>query len=129
MNNMSFALNLLLAGIVIVFFVLILLILVIKIFGMIVQSAQNKGKKRKEAQNTKKATQEKETEQLKSTAPTSKTTDTANGSVPGEIVAVIAAAVDSIYGEQPVKIKSIKRSRNSGSAWRNAGLLENTKPF
>lgn len=123
---MEMALNLLLAGIVIVFFVLVLLIVIIKIYSAIVQAAQNGSQKRKDA---KKAAEKKpepvKTEPQVSTAQT--TTD--NGAIPGEVIAVIAAAVDAMY-DKPVKIKSVKRSRaNSGSSWRNAGLFENTKPF
>ena len=46
---MEMALNLLLAGIVIVFFVLVLLIFIIKIYSAIVQAAQNGSQKRKDA--------------------------------------------------------------------------------
>ena len=46
---MEMALNLLLAGIVIVFFVLVLLIFIIKIYSTIVQVAQNGSQKRKDA--------------------------------------------------------------------------------
>lgn len=126
MENMEFALNLLLAGIVIVFFVLILLIVIITIYGKIVQTAQNASKKKKEA---KKALQESEKPKAAPVVSAAKALPEANGKIPGEIIAVIAAAVDSLYGEKPVKIKSIKRSKSSGSAWRNAGLWENTKPF
>lgn len=125
---MEKALNLLLAGIVIVFFVLVLLIVIIKIYSAIVQAAQNGSKNKKGA----KKPAEKKTEPVKVNAQAQiSTVEPINdGAIPGEIIAVIAAAVDSMYGEKPVKIKSVKRSRaNSGSSWRNAGLFENTKPF
>lgn len=127
MENMAFALNLLLAGVVIVFFVLILLIFIIMIYGKIIQAVQNRSEKRKEA---KKAAQEVEKSKSEPAAVVPTSAPAADGAVPDEIVAVIAAAVDSLYGEKSVKIKSIKRSRtNSGSSWRNAGLFENTRPF
>ena len=47
----------------------------------------------------------------------------------GEIIAVIAAAVDSLYGSKPHKIKNVKRSRSVRSSWGNAGIAENTRPF
>lgn len=124
---MEMALNLLLAGIVIVFFVLVLLIFIIKIYSAIVQAAQNGSQKRK---NAKKAT-EKKPELIKAEpqVSTAQPTATDNEAIPGEVIAAIAAAVDAMY-DKPVKIKSVRRSRaNSGSSWRNAGLFENTKPF
>lgn len=118
------ALNLLLAGVIIVFFVLVLLIVIIKIYSAIVQAAQSGVKNRKEAKQT-----EKEAEPTEA-VPQISTVSADDGTIPGEVIAVIAAAVDAVYGDKPVKIKSVKRSRsNSGSAWRNAGLFENTKPF
>lgn len=124
---MEKALNLLLAGIVIVFFVLVLLIVVIKIYGAIVQSAQNAGKNKKEAKQTTQAA-EKKAETVK-VVPQPKAASSNDKAIPGEVIAVIAAAVDAMY-DKPVKIKSVRRSRSgSGSSWRNAGLFENTKPF
>lgn len=122
---MEMALNLLLAGLIIVFFVLILLIFIIKIYSAIVQAAQNGSQKRKDA---KKAAQKK-SEPVKAESQISAVEPITDGAIPGEVIAVIAAAVDSMY-DKPVKIKSVKRSRaSSGSSWRNAGLFENTKPF
>lgn len=124
---MEMALNLLLAGIVIVFFVLVLLIFIIKIYSAIVQAAQNGSQKRKDA----KKAAEKKPELIKAEpqVSTAQPTATDNEAIPGEVIAAIAAAVDAMY-DKPVKIKSVRRSRtNSGSSWRNAGLFENTKPF
>lgn len=124
---MEMALNLLLAGIVIVFFVLVLLIFIIKIYSTIVQVAQNGSQKRKDA----KKAAEKKPELIKAEpqVSTAQPTTTDNEAIPGEVIAAIAAAVDAMY-DKPVKIKSVRRSRaNSGSSWRNAGLFENTKPF
>ena len=122
---MEMALNLLLECGIIVFFVLVLLIVIIKIYSAIVQAAQSGVKNRKEAKQTEK----KEAEPTEA-VPQISTVSADDGTIPGEVIAVIAAAVDAVYGDKPVKIKSVKRSRsNSGSAWRNAGLFENTKPF
>ena len=49
--------------------------------------------------------------------------------IPGEIIAVIAAAVDAVYGEKPHKIRSVKRERPARSAWSRAGAMQNTRPF
>lgn len=124
---MEMALNLLLAGIVIVFFVLILLIIIIKIYGAIIQAVQNKLSAEKAAE-TPEITEI--TEITESEESGEEIYD--DGTVPGEIIAVIAAAVDAMYEQKPVKIKSVKRGRSdssSASAWRNAALLESTKPF
>lgn len=51
--------------------------------------------------------------------------------VPGEIVAVIAAAVASMYegtGTTAV-LKSVRRSELGLPIWGKAGLMENTRPF
>ncbi len=116
--------NLLLAGIVIVFFVLVLLIVIIKIYSAIVQAAQNTVKNKIEAKQSDKM----KAEPVKA-VPQPKAVPTNDGAIPNEVIAVIAAAVDAMY-DKPAKIKSVRRSRaNSGSSWRNAGLFENTKPF
>lgn len=50
--------------------------------------------------------------------------------IPEEVVAVIAAAVCTVYGLPAGNIRSIRKSvRSSRSAWKTAGLLENTRPF
>lgn len=123
-KNMELALNLLLTGIVIVFAVLVALILIIKIYGGIVQAVTKpKAKKKEKIENAKPAPTTVKAVKVQEPAPVS------DGEIPGEIVAVIAAAVSTLYGEKPVKIKSVTRSKSAASAWRNAGLLDNTKPF
>ena len=102
-----------LTGFVVVFAMLILLIFIIKIYGAIIQKAQNAGKKSKE----KKAETVAETP-----APVG---------VSDEVVAVISAAVATMYGSsEKARIKSIKKSSDGGrSAWAKAGVLDNTRPF
>jgi Oxaloacetate decarboxylase, gamma chain. len=54
-----------------------------------------------------------------------------NDGIPGEIVAVIAAAVASMYegtGTAAV-LKSVRRSEIGLPIWGKAGLMENTRPF
>ncbi len=125
MGNIEFALNLLLAGVIIVFFVLILLIIIITIYGKIIQAAQNRSKKK----NTEKAGQDTKKPGAATAGASPKSAPASDGTVPGEVIAVIAAAVYTLYGNKPVKIRFVRRAGGSGSAWRNAGLLENTKPF
>ena len=109
------------------FVVLILLIFIIAIYGKIVSSAQNKSKEKKakaEAEKAAKATEK----SAPASAPVQKVAPS-NG-LTDEIVAVIAAAVDSTYGVGNAKIKSIKKSPSSGRpAWGQVGVIDNTRPF
>lgn len=113
-----------LTGFVVVFSVLLLLIAVIKIYSTIVQKALDAGKKKK--------TKEKIESNSTSPAPvvTSTPAPVVQDGISEEVVAVISAAVATMYGssEKP-KIKSIKKSGTGRSAWANAGVLENTRPF
>ena len=123
--NISF--TVILTGFVVVFAVLILLIFIIAIYGKIVSSAQNKSKEKKakaEAEKAAKATEK----SAPAPAPVQKVAPS-NG-LTDEIVAVIAAAVDSTYGVGNAKIKSIKKSPSSGRpAWGQVGVIDNTRPF
>lgn len=50
--------------------------------------------------------------------------------IPGEVVAAVAAAVYCLYGDGSRSVVSIRRQSPTGrSAWEMAGLLENTRPF
>ena len=125
MNAMTQAFILLLAGFIVVFTVLILLIIIVSVYSKIVSSVQNKGKKDKKTKPV----------VVKFEPPAAPVvtaeTETAQDSdeIPLEIIAVIAAAVDAVYGEKPHRIKAVKKSRASRSAWSRAGVLDNTRPF
>ena len=120
MENLNLALTLLIAGFVIVFVVLVLLIAIITLYGKILQFAQNTASKKKAANDD-------EDSKVKSVTREEIEEMTSN-EIPDEIIAVIAAAVDSLYAK-PHKIKNIKRSRSIRSSWGNAGIAENTRPF
>ena len=47
--------------------------------------------------------------------------------VPPEVVAAIAAAVACVY--PGAEVRSVRRAVDTRSAWKLAGLLENTRPF
>jgi sodium pump decarboxylase gamma subunit len=116
-----------LTGFVVVFAVLILLIFIIKIYSAIVQAVQNAGKKKKEKITETAAPSKTVSVPAAKAAPTAPAIQ--NG-VTDEVVAVISAAVATMYGSpEKVKIKSIKKSNSGRSAWANAGLLDNTRPF
>ncbi|MCQ4021555.1 MULTISPECIES: OadG family transporter subunit [unclassified Ruminococcus] len=136
MENLNLCLTILITGFVVVFAVLILLIFIIKIYGTIVSKALSvsQEKKAQKAAEKKKALEQERAQQSKKTSPSPAVSNapapTAQGISP-EIVAVIAAAVDSTYGAGTAKITSIKKSKSSNSrpAWGMAGVFENTRPF
>lgn len=111
-----------LTGFVIVFAVLILLIIIIKIYSTIVYNAENRNKKKTEN------VQQASVVEPVVTQPIAE--PVANDGIPEEVIAVISAAVATMYGsKEKVKIKSIKKSSGGRSAWANAGILDNTRPF
>lgn len=135
LGNLKLGLIILLTGIVVVFSVLVLLILIIKLYSTAVSNAQNSIEQKKTA---KVKVEKTETEAKKPEQPEPAKTEQAvskdDGTIPGEIVAAIAAAVEVIFGEGAVTVKSVKRARPAGtsrrrSAWKSAGMAENTRAF
>lgn len=119
-----------LTGFVVVFAVLFLLIGIIKIYSTIVTKVQDRN-------NVKKHKKEKIAQpgdSLKkppvvSAPAVSEAPPSAYDGIDDEVVAVIAAAVAATYGSKGrAKIKSIKKS-GGRSAWANAGIADNTRPF
>lgn len=130
MQNMNLAMVVLIAGLIIVFVMLILLTLIIKLYGTIIY--KNQTRKKQAASKTK------STAKAKSSSGNSAGTENnfvSSDDLSDEIVAVISAAVASL-GEANSKyyaIKSIKQSLNQAtlnrSEWSMAGKFQNTKPF
>lgn len=116
-----------LTGFVVVFSMLILLIVIIKIYSTIVQKAQSAGSNSKKGKKNK---DEKPVEKPVAPAPVVAAKNVTEG-ISDEVVAVISAAVATLYGSsEKAKIKSIKKSSDGGrSAWAKAGVLDNTRPF
>ncbi len=119
-EKVSLSMTTLLTGFVVVFSVLLLLIVMIILLGKIVTAAQKKPKKKSETPTV--------------TAPTvtqNTPVTSASDGIPEEIIAVIAAAVDSTFGAGKARITGIKKSRAAGgrSAWGQAGVMNNTRPF
>ena len=107
------------SGLLIVFSVLILLVGIIKLFGIVFSSDENKSKK--EAVVAKPQTD------IKVEKPLVKQED-------GEVMAVISAAVYAYSYSQNTnyRIKSVKPAKSSRSArpvWAFSGINQNTKPF
>ena len=88
----------------------------------------------KEAQNAGKKSKEKKAETVAETPAPVVATPVAPAQTDGvsdEVVAVISAAIATMYGSsEKARIKSIKKSSDGGrSAWAKAGVLDNTRPF
>ena len=105
---------------------LILLIVIVTIYSKIIRAAQNSGEKRKAV---KAGNDEKQEENKIVRSVTREEIEDDDGEIPGEVIAVIAAAVDAVYGDKPHKIRSVRKSRPARSAWAKAGMLQNTRPF
>lgn len=114
-------------GIVLVFAILVLLMFIITLEGKIFDNINNKKNGKPAAP---KAPAAKAAPAAKPAAPAAKAD---NGSIPGEIIAAISAAVASVCGGNAV-IRGIKRVSKpaAGSrrgAWGDAGVREHTTPF
>lgn len=132
-ERVTTSLTILLTGFVVVFLVLILLIGLIKLYGIIVtkglEIAEAK-KAEKEAEKAKAIAKiENETKLIVSAEPTVKSASVDDGGIPQEVIAVIVAAVDAMYGQGAVKVKSIKKVPQSRPVWGTAGIMDNTRPF
>ena len=119
------------SGILIVFMILLLLILIFYAYGGIF-GAVTASKAKKLA--AKKAAEEAAKAKLASsqTAPVHEPADTDDGSIPGEIIAVIAAAVASMSDGKKYAVKKVSRAQKQAgvrSAWAASGIYENTRPF
>ncbi|MBQ7504206.1 MAG: OadG family protein [Ruminococcus sp.] len=131
MGKFTISASMLLTGFVIVFGVLFLLIFIIWLYGTIVSNAQNKAAQRKAEKELKKQKEIIAEEKAKTNAKPVVVNQPGKyeTGVSDEVIAVISAAVYTMYGsKQKVKIKSIKRQRTQ-SAWARAGILENNQPF
>mgnify|MGYP001337795313 CR=1 FL=1 len=116
-----------LTSITLVFAMLVALCLIITVEGKIFDAIKNKkngtkaAPKAPAAQNTAKA------------APAAPAAPAADGSIPGEIVAAIAAAVASLGENLTIRgIHRVQKKTATGSrrgAWGDAGVTQNTTPF
>lgn len=132
-RSATFTSTVVIAGIVIVLGILVLLIFVFKAFGAIVHGAETRGKKKKlkamESQVT--------VASAPAPAPAAQTAPSApapvvESGIPGEVVAVIAAAVAASEGPGAV-VQSVRRVRPNPvgvrNPWAAAAVVENTRPF
>lgn len=121
-DKLTLSLTVLLTGFAVVFVVLLLLIGIIKLYGTVIYNIQNKGhKNKKNTPPVKVVSPERATEPAAAVGSVQENDD--------ELIAVISAAVYSVYSSSQVRIKSIRKSPTRSNAWRSAGLSDNTRPF
>ncbi len=128
-RSATFTSTVVIAGIVIVLGILVLLIFVFKAFGAIVHGAESRSKKKKL-----KAMESQVTVASAPSAPAAKAAPApvVESGIPGEVVAVIAAAVAASEGPGAV-VQSVRRVRPNPvgvrNPWAAAAVAENTRPF
>lgn len=119
-----------LTGFVVVFAMLFLLIVIIKLYSAIVAVVQHRldERARRKERVMERVSGESGVHIVKK--PAYVTPPETDDDIPEEIAAVIAAAVAATMTPgRRVKIKSIKKAGGGRSAWANAGVLDNTRPF
>ncbi len=133
MEKVITSLTVLLTGFVVVFLVLFLLIGIIIVYGKIISGAEAKArqiKENKENVKNKELPPDVRQEAGHAAVGTASALPFGNDALPQETVAVIAAAVEASCGAgASARIKSMKKAPSSRSAWGNAGVLQNTRPF
>ena len=117
------SITILLTGFAVVFSVLLILIGIIKIYGTVIYNIQNKKQTKKASRNADLPKAEREPEEPVAVIEAEPGTDD------DALIAVISAAVYSMYSSSDVRIKSIRKAGTRGSAWRSAGLADNVRPF
>lgn len=123
-DNLTLSITILLTGFAVVFSVLLILIGIIKAYGTIIYSIQTKKQEKKASRNADLPKVEREPEPQSGTE-----VEQAAGEDNDELIAVISAAVYSMYAPSSVRIKSIRKAPSRSNAWRNAGISDNVRPF
>lgn len=112
------------AGISIVFGVLLLLVGIFYLFGVVMKKSGGKSGDKKLEKITK--TVKKQSPPKAAVAPVAPVIEQG---IPGEVVAAISAAIAQLEGGA-FTIRSIKRQSTSGRpVWANAGIMDGTRPF
>ena len=109
-------------GIIVVFSALIVLVVIFWAFGKIMENIGTPREKKN-----------KKEEPLVPSASPKLVEVVSDDGLSDEVVAAITGAVSVILSEEgnngSFVIKSIKRTRQTSSAWGTAGVIENTRPF
>lgn len=122
-DKITLSLTILLTGFAVVFAVLLALIGIIKAYGTAVYKVQNRHQMKKITRNADLPKAEREPEDDLPVAQESEEEDN------DELIAVISAAVYSMYSPKNIRIKSIRKAPSRTNAWRNAGISDNVRPF
>ena len=124
-----------LTSITLVFAMLVALCLIITVEGKIFDAIKNKknGTKAAPKAPAAPAAPAPATQNIAKAAPAAPAAPAADGSIPGEIVAAIAAAVTSLGENLTIRgIHRVQKKTATGSrrgAWGDAGVTQNTTPF
>lgn len=117
------------SGILVVFVILILLIFIFYAYGGIFQAITASNEKKKAAKAADEASRSADVAKATESVPTV-AADVEDGEIPGEVIAVIAAAVAAMSNDKSYAVKKVRRTPTSGrSAWAASGIFENTRPF
>lgn len=128
-SKFTLSASMLLTGFTIVFGVLLLLIFIIWAYGKIITAVMKKSNEKKAAKASQEAKKAQTAPAKQEQAKPTPSAPVASNGINDEVVAAISAAVYSMYGStDKVKIKSIKKACGR-SAWANAGVINNTRPF
>ena len=121
-----------LTSITLVFAMLVALCLIITVEGKIFDAIKNKKNGTKAAPKAP-AAPAPAAQNIAKAAPAAPAAPAADGSIPGEIVAAIAAAVASLGENLTIRgIHRVQKKTATGSrrgAWGDAGVTQNTTPF
>lgn len=127
LSTSQIAVVVLATGLVIVFVVLICLIAIIKLYGTAIHLAQNKKQVKKTADSKPLPSASASAPELTAAQPA---VSTVEEGIPLEVVAAISAAVYTLYGKDTPVLSAHRSARAGGrSAWGQAGVLSNTRPF
>ena len=122
-EKITLSLTILLTGFAVVFAVLLVLIGIIKAYGTAVYKIQNRHQMKKIKRNADLPKAEREPEVETPVAEEIAEEDN------DELIAVISAAVYSMYSPKNIRIKGIRKAPSRTNAWRNAGISDNVRPF
>lgn len=111
-------------GVLLVFFILVILMLIITIEGKIFDHLNAKKNHQKDAQM--KAVSAKPA--APAAKPAAAPAPVVEQGIPGEIVAVIAAAIAAM-GDGKYVLRAVRRADRKNGAWSRAGVNDVTSPF
>lgn len=116
-DNVILSITILLTGFAVVFSVLLILIGIIKLYGTVIYKIQNRKQIQKASRNADLPKAVRDPEPASAVIPEEPEDDDA-------LIAVISAAVYSMYDPSSVRVKSIRKAQGRSNAWRSAGLTE-----